>query len=60
MFIIFCVIFYGDVVTPMQIFGYAVALVGFAGYNVAKLQAKEEEILEEQRDEASNKPLLPN
>ena len=44
----------------MQIFGYAVALVGFAGYNVAKLQAKEEEILEEQRDEASNKPLLPN
>ena len=58
--IIFGVIFYGDGVTPMQIFGYAVALVGFAGYNVAKLQAKEEEILEEQRDEASNKPLLPN
>jgi len=58
--IIFGVIFYGDVVTPMQIVGYAVALVGFAGYNVAKLQAKEEEILEEQRDEAPTKPLLPN
>lgn len=57
--IVFGVVFYHDVVTPMQMFGYGVALVGFTAYNVAKVQAKEQEILEEQRDAGLSKPLLP-
>lgn len=55
--IIFGVIVYHDEVTTLQIFGYAVAMVGFIGYNIAKVRAKEQEILEEQQD-ASKKPLL--
>jgi hypothetical protein len=43
----------------MQMFGYGVALVGFTAYNVAKVQAKEQEILEEQREAGLSKPLLP-
>jgi drug/metabolite transporter (DMT)-like permease len=57
--ITFGVIFYHDVVEPIQIVGYSVALVGFAGYNYAKIQAKEEEIEDERRMEEQNKPLLP-
>jgi len=56
--IIFGVIFYHDVVQPIQIVGYSIALVGFTGYNVAKIKAKEEEILEERRSAEEKKTLL--
>lgn len=58
--IIFGVIFYHDEVTILQMAGYGVAVVGFAGYNVAKVQAKEQEILEQRREDSMKKPLLPS
>jgi drug/metabolite transporter (DMT)-like permease len=58
--IILGVIFYHDDVEPIQIVGYAIALVGFTGYNYAKIAAKEEEILEERREREQTAPLLPN
>lgn len=58
--IIFGVLVYHDEVTAVQIFGYSIAIVGFAGYNVAKVRAKEQEILEEQREDSAKKPLLPS
>jgi len=56
--IIFGVIFYHDVVQPIQVVGYCIALLGFTGYNIAKVRAKEEEILEERRNTEEKKSLL--
>mmetsp|Transcript_25482 Transcript_25482/g.71729 ORF Transcript_25482/g.71729 Transcript_25482/m.71729 type:complete len:452 (-) Transcript_25482:91-1446(-) len=40
------VLFYGEEIAPLELFGYTVALIGFAGYNYVQLFPKEGDRLE--------------
>merc|ERR1712146_849967 len=42
------VIFYGEVVTPMALVGYSLALIGFVGYNFVQVAPEKGEMLERQ------------
>merc|ERR1719352_651519 len=39
------VIFYGEVVSPMELVGYSLALIGFAGYNFVQLYPEKGEAI---------------